>query len=290
MGSRCQGPVGMNFSKNMLDTQTLSPVKNQASIPIGLEWGVGTAFRNREPLLSKTQNGAYLVLYFGIDRFVLDQKNYAALMKLQFLIAEHNKQMVYLRIEGHTSSTGTLLYNQELSRLRAESVHAQLCLNSVGYAVDVNSYADKKTTVMEEGDNIEEKRSQNRRVEIFAYWSIPVNHIDLFPKDVFQRLSDENLIEFMKRLPNTQGRSRSLEEYAMRIFDKLYDPVLGKVDKKIMESKFGKVLKFFGVNELKPLVREKVFDSLYGLAGSKTDPKTQVMLKSTISAFAKQRW
>ena len=71
---------------------------------------------------------------------------------------------VYLEIQGHTDSTGSALYNQQLGMQRAESVRRHLHAQGVALGrIATISYGEDAPA---EPNNTAEGRAHNRRVEI----------------------------------------------------------------------------------------------------------------------------
>lgn len=81
-----------------------------------------------------------------------------------FAITLQNNPDTYLKIVGHTDSTGKVDYNQTLSEKRARSVYDYLVINSVGRSR--LSYEGKGVHEPVADNTTPEGRALNRRVEI----------------------------------------------------------------------------------------------------------------------------
>ena len=102
-------------------------------------------------------------IFFDFDKYELKPESYPELDRLAEFIKKNKPYLV--RIEGHTDNSGTLEYNMNLSKLRAQSVLNYLLNNglnkellvAIGFGM-LNPIAD---------NNSEENKAKNRRVEIW---------------------------------------------------------------------------------------------------------------------------
>ena len=303
MGKTNCGPIGCGYNLPELDLQTLSLDQNIPRSIAGLSDSDSASLFNRKPVPSpvfiETEAGFATTIYFDINSFLLDTRNFEGLLRLKKYLQLHGYEIMSIDIEGHTSTTGNPTFNFELSKKRIESVFNLLQLNDKTCMVRKKPYGPTKLALAENGKGaaLEYQRSKNRRVEIFGYKKLSSEKekpaIDLYPKEVLQKLADEDLMRYMLRLPNLEAEKPKviLEEYVKRIFDKIYDPTIGKLEKPIMKSKVGDILKFFGVSELKGPIRDKVINSLYDLVDQTSlDPDSKKMLKETLKGTMKQNW
>lgn len=100
---------------------------------------------------------------FESDKSTLSDSAQARLTKLASDLKADN-QNVYLEIQGHTDSTGSAQYNQQLGMQRAESVRRHLHTQSVALdRMATISYGEDAPT---EPNDTAEGRALNRRVEI----------------------------------------------------------------------------------------------------------------------------
>lgn len=304
MAKNNRGPIGVGGSLPKIDFQTLSLDQNISPGIIGSsEAGIGLTLSQKpvaSPVFIESEVGFSTTIYFDVNSFLLDIKNYQTLLQLNKHITLHSAEIVYIEIEGHTSGTGGTEFNYQLSKKRIESIYHLLELNDKAYVVEKKPYGITRLAMAENGKGatLEYQRSKNRRVEIYGYNQLLLSDekkpkIDLFPKEVFQKLSDEDLMQYMLRLPNVQSEKTKIifEEYVKRIFDKIYDPTLGKLEKPLMESKIGDVLKFFGVKNIKKPLRDAAVNRLYDLVGQAAlDPNAKKMLKESLKGAMKQNW
>jgi peptidoglycan-associated lipoprotein len=101
---------------------------------------------------------------FGIDTAELSDEARAALDEFASQLKGENKG-VYVEIQGHTDSTGSDKYNEELGLLRAESVRRYLNQQHQFplHRINVISYGES-APVADNGNR--QGRSQNRRVAL----------------------------------------------------------------------------------------------------------------------------
>ena len=301
MAKTNRGPIGFGNNFPELDLDTLSLDQNIPRSIIGISDAHGASVFNRKPVPAsvfiETETGFAATIYFDINSFLLDNRNFEGLLQVKKYIQLHSYEIMAIDIEGHTSTTGNPTFNFELSKKRIESVFNLLQLNDKTFMVRKKPYGPTKLAMAENGKGaaLEYQRSKNRRAEIFGYKQLSSEKdkptIDLFPKEVLQKLADEDLMRYLLRLPNLEAEKPKiiLEEYVKRIFDKIYDPTVGKLEKPIMESKIGDVLKFFGVSELKGPIKDKAIDSLYNLVDqSNLDPDKKNMVKAILKGGMKQ--
>lgn len=123
--------------------------------------GVGKVDVNKEE--GNQQISAQMKVLFDKDRTEIKPSESNKLDKLAEVFAKYPENVV--TIEGHTDTDGTEQYNQKLSQQRAEKIQEYLSsknlniaqLKSVGYGEDKPLFAP---------DDTEEKKAENRRVEI----------------------------------------------------------------------------------------------------------------------------
>ncbi|HVR98835.1 MAG TPA: OmpA family protein [Thermoanaerobaculia bacterium] len=139
---------------------------------------IGEASRTAQEALQRAQEAGKLaqgkLLYetvltdekvkFGIDTAELSPEAQAALDEFAGQLKSENKG-VYVEIQGHTDSTGSDKYNEELGLLRAESVRRYLNQQHQFplHRINVISYGESAPIA----DNANRQgRSQNRRVAL----------------------------------------------------------------------------------------------------------------------------
>ena len=102
-------------------------------------------------------------IIFDTDKSTLSDGAQARLTKLAGELKANN-QNVYLEIQGHTDSTGSAQYNQQLGLQRGESVRRHLHAQGVALGrMATISYGEDAPA---EPNNTAEGRALNRRVEI----------------------------------------------------------------------------------------------------------------------------
>lgn len=101
---------------------------------------------------------------FGIDAAELSSESQAALDEFASQLKTQNAG-VYIEIQGHTDSTGSEKYNEELGLLRAEAVRRYLSQQHQFplHRMNVISYGE---TASVSDNSTREGRSQNRRVAL----------------------------------------------------------------------------------------------------------------------------
>jgi len=101
---------------------------------------------------------------FGIDAAELSDESQAALDEFASQLKSQNTG-VYIEIQGHTDSTGSEKYNEELGLLRAEAVRRYLSQKHQFplHRMNVISYGE---TASVSDNSSREGRSQNRRVAL----------------------------------------------------------------------------------------------------------------------------
>lgn len=101
---------------------------------------------------------------FGIDAAELSDESQAALDEFASQLKSQNAG-VYIEIQGHTDSTGSEKYNEELGLLRAEAVRRYLSQKHQFplHRMNVISYGE---TASVSDNSSREGRSQNRRVAL----------------------------------------------------------------------------------------------------------------------------
>lgn len=101
---------------------------------------------------------------FAVDTADLSPEGQAAIDEFAGQLKSENKN-VYIEIQGHTDSTGSEKYNEELGLLRAEAVRRYLNQKH-GFPlhrINVISYGESAGVA---DNNTREGRSQNRRVAL----------------------------------------------------------------------------------------------------------------------------
>jgi outer membrane protein OmpA-like peptidoglycan-associated protein len=101
-----------------------------------------------------------VTLYFGFDSLTLANEE---LVKLDKFVQDINKtNLIQIRIEGHTDSTGSIRYNEKLSIKRAESVQESLLQHGVEKAkISLKGFGESQPL---EPNDTEAHRAHNRRV------------------------------------------------------------------------------------------------------------------------------
>ncbi len=100
---------------------------------------------------------------FDFDSDRLKPNFYDSLDKVANVLAKYDKTAVH--VIGHTDSTGSTRYNQDLSERRAQSVGSYLGTNGVTYR---RIRLEGRGEMQPRADNsTEQGRQQNRRVEVF---------------------------------------------------------------------------------------------------------------------------
>jgi outer membrane protein OmpA-like peptidoglycan-associated protein len=115
------------------------------------------------PLLPIRQGETVILrnIFFDHDSYELKQESRAELLKLAELL-EQNPGMK-IRINGHTDSTGSREYNQQLSENRARSVYLYLQeINIDQKRLSYRGFADTKPV---DTNETEQGRANNRRTE-----------------------------------------------------------------------------------------------------------------------------
>lgn len=119
----------------------------------------------KEFFLEPIQVGSSIVLrnvFFETDSFALLPSSKGELDELVMLVRQNPRMII--EIGGHTDSTGSPEYNQELSQKRAESVRTYLIANGIAFdRLSVKGYGDTRPMASNETP---EGRSLNRRTEI----------------------------------------------------------------------------------------------------------------------------
>jgi peptidoglycan-associated lipoprotein len=139
---------------------------------------IGEASRTAQEALQRAQEAGKLaqgkLLYetvltdekvkFAIDTAELSPEARAALDEFAGQLKNENKG-VYVEIQGHTDSTGSDKYNEELGLLRAESVRRYLNQQHQFplHRINVISYGESAPVA---DNNNRQGRSQNRRVAL----------------------------------------------------------------------------------------------------------------------------
>ncbi len=133
-------------------------------------FSLGGTYTNLDPFeknipLQPIETGKNMVLrniFFDLESATLKKLSRVELNKVvQFL--EQNAGVV-IEISGHTDSTGTDAFNQELSRERAESVASYLVQSGIDSSrIETAGYGDSRPLATNE---TEQGRAQNRRTEM----------------------------------------------------------------------------------------------------------------------------
>ncbi|PYE89920.1 OmpA family protein [Phyllobacterium leguminum] len=118
--------------------------------------------------VSVTRNGDNIILNmpsnitFGTDQDTLRSQFYPTLNSVAIVLRKFNQSLV--DISGHTDSTGSASYNQQLSQRRAQSVANYLGAQGIDQRrFAVTGYGDTQPVA---SNASEAGRAQNRRVEI----------------------------------------------------------------------------------------------------------------------------
>lgn len=102
---------------------------------------------------------------FPTDRHALSPEAEQRLSEFAERLKTENKN-VYLEIQGHTDSTGTPAYNEQLGAARAEAV--RVFLNKQGVPLNRMATISYGQTVPVAPNDTKEGRAQNRRVAIIV--------------------------------------------------------------------------------------------------------------------------
>ena len=101
-------------------------------------------------------------IQFALDSAEILPQSFDLLGEIAALLKE-NPQIIEVRIEGHTDSTGTAEHNRDLSRRRAESVRAFLVKSGVdGRRLSAQGFGPDRPIA---DNGTDEGREKNRRVE-----------------------------------------------------------------------------------------------------------------------------
>ncbi|WP_413113698.1 OmpA family protein [Thaumasiovibrio sp. DFM-14] len=118
--------------------------------------------------ITVTRNGDNIILNmpneitFNVNETNLDSRAVLALRNVALVVKEYDQTM--LNILGHTDSTGSASYNQELSQRRANEVRNQLIAEGVSPARLVATGRGESSPIA--NNSTEQGRAENRRVEI----------------------------------------------------------------------------------------------------------------------------
>ncbi|WP_087023686.1 OmpA family protein [Thaumasiovibrio subtropicus] len=99
---------------------------------------------------------------FRVNETNLDSRARLALRNVALVVNEYDQTM--LNVLGHTDSTGSAAYNQELSQRRANEVRSQLIAEGVSPSRVVAIGRGESSPIA--NNNTEQGRAENRRVEI----------------------------------------------------------------------------------------------------------------------------
>lgn len=122
------------------------------------------------PQVSRLGGGIVATVYFAQDSFLMDSENFRVVNKLAEELGLMLEPAVF--VDGHASSEGEAAKNQTLSERRRQAVIAVLSAGGRGGTFKPRflgaAYGATKPTESEtgKGDELEEQRSRNRRVEI----------------------------------------------------------------------------------------------------------------------------
>jgi len=133
--------------------------------------GLGTAPRSRmvvpagqDTIRLKPLRIILAVVHFSYDQSLLNQK---ARRKIRTVVDSLAKdQQLFIDLEGHSDSRGTVNYNQRLSERRTRAVQAFMI--SLGVTIDrvtEKSFGERDPIA---SNQTEEGRAQNRRVELIG--------------------------------------------------------------------------------------------------------------------------
>ena len=140
-----------------MQAQNMSTQNTQAMS--SLRDSVSTALGNLDDY--KLQAETAVQFGFGKDVLTSDAKEQLD----QFVSAHANAKRYFIAIEGFTDKTGTVAYNDELSRRRAEHVTAYLITRHDIPVFRVQEIGLGKEKPADEGRN-RVARAKNRRVEV----------------------------------------------------------------------------------------------------------------------------
>ena len=108
-------------------------------------------------LLSKENQ----LIYFTKNSFELSNKGISIIKNLSINMKRFSKSMIL--IEGHCSSEGSNLYNQNLSEKRAEEVKKQLTKIGIeGNRIKTKGYGETNPLY---SNDTEDERKMNRRIK-----------------------------------------------------------------------------------------------------------------------------
>jgi len=100
---------------------------------------------------------------FAYDRYDIQPQFQTTLDQVAQTLSSYNQ--TYIDVLGHTDSTGTAEYNQQLSERRAQAVADYLSMRGVARArMGIRGFGE--TMLLYNPDDTEAKRAANRRVEI----------------------------------------------------------------------------------------------------------------------------
>lgn len=121
------------------------------------------------PLVKNPSGGDTLALYFDFDSGDISPRARRQLEIVSLILrADPDKK---LHISGHTDALGTDDYNRQLSKNRAEAVHAFLSRTGVAPSqIVMNAFGSsqpRRPNVTESGEDNPEGRRVNRRAEIY---------------------------------------------------------------------------------------------------------------------------
>ncbi|MFN2366159.1 MAG: OmpA family protein, partial [Desulfurivibrionaceae bacterium] len=151
IGAALGGTTGAGVGK-MMDNQ-------ERDMRDALSASEAAAVRREGDLLAVVLKGD---LTFATDSTIVKPGLYKELDRIAGVIIQYPQTVI--RVEGHTDSTGTEAYNQELSERRAANVRNLLIQRGIPYArIEVVGYGE---TLPVATNDTAAGRQMNRRVEI----------------------------------------------------------------------------------------------------------------------------
>ncbi|MBU0765399.1 MAG: OmpA family protein [Bacteroidetes bacterium] len=115
------------------------------------------------------QTSTRCAVFFPSDKYDLNQETCSTLDTLISFL--NGKKSITVSITGHTDSTATEAYNQTLSKNRARTVTVYLAGKGIDPACITFIGLGEGSPVA--GNNTEEGRQKNRRVELLVSWAAP---------------------------------------------------------------------------------------------------------------------
>lgn len=136
---------------------------NDDNLPINMEQV--TIVKGSIGLYEKLMEDGKIItndIHFEYDRVFIKPNSYPTLKAIAKIMLQKNKS-IHLSIEGHTDSTGSVPYNQALSRNRAKAVRVALIKMGVaGERLTAEGFGETRPL---NSNETEADRALNRRVE-----------------------------------------------------------------------------------------------------------------------------